>query len=213
MKRDLNVWSVLRPLIFGLFTVGIGIGLVFWFRASKTSSAASFVVAGIVIAGGALMFGSTFLFWYRLNFQNKAVREGTERFADYVSHECKMSTSKSALYNILFTYESNGKVEQYRTPNCYQWDEVLAIRSAKTVKVIEYRNKLLLNESLEKLKINYAAEMERLEKVYEEAYRKVDRMTKDGDPAIAKRRSSSYHKKQEKQKIDEADKPKAKDDD
>lgn len=214
MKKDLDKWSVLRPLLIGLIAVGVGVGLVFWFRSADNSSAASFVVAGLTIAAGAAMAASSIWFGYRLRFQNAALLRGVPIEAQYVSHDCKMSTSKSALYNVTFRYalSQDGEQTDYRSPNCFQWDEVLAIRCAGKVNAKAYRGKLVLTDSLEVLKINYANEMARLEKVYEEAYRKVDDINRKDDPALSKRRKNAYEKKQAKRKIAEEDKPSAKDD-
>lgn len=213
MKPIRGISVILRPLLIGLAAAAIGAGVAVYFSMQDNATGISYFFTAIVIAAGAVMIAGGIWQAIRLRIQQSILDKGTRIVMQYESHQCRYSTSRSALYRIRYTgTDADGKAVSYASPGEYRWEEVLAIKSAGQVDMMTYRGKYLLMQDLQALQDQYRAEIERLEGVYDRAMQEVQRMRESSDPAFAVRKKNTVVEKQKREQVKQTDLPSAKDD-
>ncbi|MEG1394627.1 MAG: hypothetical protein RSD04_02625 [Clostridia bacterium] len=210
IKKPLSV--ILKPAVLSVLSIALGIGLVFYYRSRTNSTAASYFVCGLVLAVGAFSLVGVIANGVTCLWQKKIAEKGENKVAEFLSYDTKITTSKSAIYYINFSYEREGEKVFAKSKNEFTWIEVLALKSVEKFAIREYKGHTILITDMQKLIAQESTKMQELQKKYDSAYHNVGELRKTDGANVSKRKNNNVVEKQEKQQVEQQEKPLAKDD-
>lgn len=195
MKQKDFKRKIIMAAIVGVIAIGVGIGLIFWYKSKSNSTIVSFVFSGLILTCGVGCVVASLINLIQFLMLKEVLEKGQVAQARYIRHDCNVYNKNGSLYFIEYEFENDGQKITKKSGNEFSWNEILALKCAKEFQIKYYKNRCAMAANLAALQNKYMKEMIALQDVYNKAYNGVDDMIKR-DEEIAHKRIKHKSKKE-----------------
>ncbi|MCX4363322.1 MAG: hypothetical protein OSJ74_08070 [Clostridia bacterium] len=170
MKRLNAKDSVIRPAIIGIVVAILGVALIIYYRFfAKSASAASYVVSALTLTVGVVLAISAILRIVKIKKDEEVAALGKSVMAKFISYGTDKTSGKVAIYYIEYSYDDNGETRVCKSPDQFNWFEVLTLKVVGEFPIKTYHGRSMLDCDLMQMHLDNREAVAELNRKYEQA--------------------------------------------